>query len=145
MHYREFCKIYDISLGAIWTSRSLKYNENPKSKFYKTFVDKDNTIFIDIDVFEKNIEPKWKMIELIGTLEEIQMKLDEMQIKNVPSLKGFLATKLVNRKLFKSYGTAYHYVNTCGYQRLEVNEAILDLKNKIVDKIKNNESIFNIE
>lgn len=138
MHYKKFCTIYDISLGAIWTSRSLKYNENPKSKFYQTFVDKDNTIYIDIDAFEKNIEPKRKMMELAS-------ELDEMQINNVPSLKGFLATKLVKRKLFKSYCTAYHYLNTCGYQRPEVNEAILDLKNQIVDKVKNGKNIFEIE
>ena len=138
MHYREFCKIYNISLGAVWTSRSLKYNENPKSKFYKTFVEKDNTIFVDIEAFERNTESKWKMIDLVTSL-------DEIQIENVPSLKGFIARKLVEKKLFKSYNAAYRYIDMFGYKRPEVNEAILDLKNQIINKIQNNENVFEID
>lgn len=142
-----FCRRTGVTKNTIYVAKSLGNYKKAQSKFFKVIViDEKNSkkYFLDFEQYLSNINRPIEISNLyieIDELFEAQFEAQNSERKYEqyakPSLRGYLADLLFNKyKLFNSYIAAYSYAQNNGWQRTEVIDALIEIKDELKKEIE---------
>lgn len=142
-----FCRRTGVTKNTIYVAKSLGSHKKAQSKFFKVIiVDEKNSkkYFLDFEQYLSNVNRQIEISNLyieIDELFEAQIEAQNSKRKyeqyTKPSLRSYLADLLFNKyKLFNSYIAAYSYAQNNGWQRTEVIDALIEIKDELKKEIE---------
>ena len=142
-----FCRRTGVTKNTIYVAKSLGSHKKAQSKFFKVIiVDENNSkkYFLDFEQYLSNVNRQIEISNLyieIDELFEAQIEAQNSKRKyeqyTKPSLRSYLADLLFNKyKLFNSYIAAYSYAQNNGWQRTEVIDALIEIKDELKKEIE---------
>ena len=138
-----FCRRTGVTKNTIYVAKSLGSHKKAQSKFFKVIiVDEKNSkkYFLDFEQYLSNVNRQIEISNLyieIDELFEAQNSKRKYEQYTKPSLRSYLADLLFNKyKLFNSYIAAYSYAQNNGWQRTEVIDALIEIKDELKKELE---------